>query len=144
MKENKSQEQKKKKIFIIEDDANILYGLQAQFSILGYLVETNGGTDEIEYILDHIRLTKPDYIVMDLILPKIDGATLLKVLKSEEGINKSCIFTFTNLSEEDSKKWTKILGSDYYFIKNEFVIDVFVEKVKKIIENREKMGLEGK
>jgi DNA-binding response OmpR family regulator len=131
---------KKDKILIIEDDANILYGLQAMFSLEGYEVEINNGCDEIEYILNHIRESKPDYIVLDLILPKIDGATLLKVLKSEEGVNQSCIFTFTNLSEEDSKKWTVLLGSDYYFIKNEFVIDAFVDKVKKIIKNRQKMG----
>lgn len=129
---------KRKKFFIIEDDANILYGLQAKFRIEGFDVEINDGTEEIEIIHSRLKLTKPDFVILDLLLPSVDGATLLKVLKSDEDLSNICIFTFSHLSEADSKKWTKMLGSDYYFIKNDFVIDEFVEKVKQIIINRDK------
>lgn len=134
-----SEVKKKKKIFIIEDDANILFGLQAKLRIAGFDVVINNGTDEIERIIEELRISNPDYIVLNLLLPKIDGATLLKVLKSDETLNKSCVFTFSHLSEDESKKWTTLLGSDYYFIKHDFVIDNFVEKIIKIIENRGKL-----
>lgn len=131
---------KKEKIYIIENDANVLYGLQAKLSMEGFAVEINDGTDEIEHVLNLIRISKPDYIVLNLILPNIDGAAFLKALKSGDGIKQSCIFAFTNLNEKDDRKWISILGADSYFIKNEFAVDSFVEKLKKIIENRKKIG----
>lgn len=131
---------KKEKIYIIENDANVLYGLQAKLSMEGFVVEISDGADEMEHVLNLIRISKPDYIVLNLILPKIDGVAFLKALKSEDGIKLPCIFAFTNLSEKDDQKWIGILGADSYFIKNEFAIDSFAEKLKKIIENRKKIG----
>ena len=126
----------RKKLFIIEDDANILYSLRAKFSLDGFQTEVDTGIDEIERILNRIRIFNPDYIILDLILPKVDGFELLAKLKADQQIFKIPVFIFTNLSDEDSKVRGKKLGTDYYFIKNDFTLDEFVDKVKKIIQNR--------
>lgn len=125
-----------KKIFIIEDDANILYGLRAKFSLNGFQTEVDIGVDEIEKILNKIRIFNPDYIILDLILPKVNGFDLLAKIKADQQISKIPVFVFTNLSDEDSKARGEKLGTDYYFIKSDFTLDEFVDKVKNIIKNR--------
>ena len=128
-----------KKLFIIEDDVNILYGLRAKFSVGGFQVETDAGTGTIEEILRKIKGFNPDFIILDLILPKVDGFAVLSGLKADRDIAGALVFIFTNLSDKDSRIKGENLGADYYFIKNDFAIDEFVEKVEKIIRNRNKL-----
>jgi DNA-binding response OmpR family regulator len=127
-----------KKIFIIEDDANLLYGLESQFSADEFEVETATGNEEIEELLENIRDFEPDYIILDLILPKIDGFEIIKKLKSDDELNDKQIFIFTDLSDEDSRQRSLQLGADYVFFKEEFDTFEFVEKVKRIIATQEK------
>ena len=128
-----------KKIYIIEDNANILYSLQAKFSADGFKIKTDVGTDDILEIENRIKMYMPDFIILDLILPNFDGFDLLKKLKSLDKTKDMPIFVFTNLSDKDSRVRGLDLGADHFFIKNDFSIDEFVGKVKKIIKNREKI-----
>ena len=128
-----------KKIFIIEDDANILYGLEAQFSAAGLEVEVSEGEEEAEELLENLREFQPDYIVLDIILPKIDGFEIVKKIKSDEELNDKEIFIFTDLSDEDSRQRSLEIGADYVFFKDDFDTFQFAEKVIKIIGNQEKV-----
>ncbi|MFA7087793.1 MAG: response regulator [Patescibacteria group bacterium] len=127
-----------KKIFIIEDDANLLYGLQSQFEAEDLEVETSVGEEEIEELMSRLRDFDPDYIILDLILPKIDGFEIIKKMKADEELNDRQIFIFTDLSDEDSRQRSMDIGADYIFFKEEFDTFEFAEKVKKIIANQEK------
>ena len=127
-----------KKIFIIEDDANLLYGLESQFSADEFEVETATGDEEIEELMNSLRDFEPDHIILDLILPKIDGFEIIKKLKSDDELNDKQIFIFTDLSDEDSRQRSLQLGADYVFFKEEFDTFEFVEKVKRIIATSEK------
>ena len=127
------------KIFIIEDDANILYGLAAQLGAIGFQVETESGGEKTEEIIKKIKIFTPDFVILDLILPRLDGFSLLEAIKSDKEINTS-VFIFTNLSDEDSRARGSRLGADYYFIKNDFSIIEFTEKIKNIIKNLAKKG----
>lgn len=127
-----------KKIFLLEDDVNILYGLEAQFSADDFLVESSEGDEELEELLNNIKDFAPDYMILDLILPKLDGFEIVKRIKEDEEMADLPIFIFTDLSDEDSKNRSLELGADYYFIKEEFDTYEFAEKVKKIIGNKAK------
>ncbi|MGE5426187.1 MAG: response regulator transcription factor [Bacillota bacterium] len=127
-----------KKIFILEDDVNILYGLEAQFDSDDFIVEPSEGEEPIEELMDNIRSFEPDYIILDLIMPKIDGFDVIKRIKEDADLGETPIFIFTDLSDEDSKNRSLELGADYYFIKDEFDTFEFAEKVKKIIENQKR------
>jgi len=127
-----------KKIFIIEDDANILYGLESQFVADEYVVETSDGDEEIGELLDRLRNFSPDYIILDLILPKIDGFDVIKKIKADDELNDRQIFIFTDLSDEDTRQRSLTVGVDYVFFKDEFETFEFSEKVKKIISNQGK------
>lgn len=129
-----------KKILLIEDDANLLYGLQAKFRIEGFETVTDEGFDKKE-VLEKITILKPDYITLDVILPKINGFDLLREIKARPEISRIPIFIFTNLSDNDSREQAKKLGVDFYLIKADFNLDEFVAKFKTIIANQEKLAV---
>lgn len=129
-----------KKIFIVEDDANILYGLEAQLTAADFEVEVSEADEEIEELMSKIKDFDPDYIILDVILPKVDGFEVIKKIKGDEELNEKEIFIFTDLSDEDSRSRSLELGADYFFFKEEFDIFEFAEKVKKIVHNKERAG----
>jgi DNA-binding response OmpR family regulator len=130
----------KNKIFIIEDDANLLYGLEAQFTAADLMVEVSEGDEDEEELLDNMRSFDPNFIVLDLILPKIEGFELLQKIKADHELKDKQIFIFTDLSQEDSKERSLEMGADYVFFKEDFDTFSFAEKVIKIIQNQEKIA----
>lgn len=129
-----------KKIFIIEDDANLLYGLESQFSADEFEVDSATGDEDMEELIQAIRDFEPDIIILDLILPKIDGFDIIKKIKSDDELTDKQIFIFTDLSDEDSRQRSLNLGADYVFFKEEFDTFEFAEKVKRIVsKNKSEM-----
>lgn len=126
-----------KKIYIVEDDAAILYGLESHLSSEGFNVETSVGGDEIEEVITKIKDFGADYLIVDLILPKIDGFELVKKIKEDDELSDLPIFIFTDLSDEDGRSRSLKIGVDYFFIKEEFETYEFAEKIAKIINNKE-------
>jgi len=129
---------KNKKIFIVEDDVNILYGLESQFTADEFVIESSEGDEEMNELLDRIRSFEPDYLILDLILPKLDGFEIVKKIKEDDELNDLPIFIFTDLSDEDSRQRSLTLGADYVFFKEEFDTFEFVEKMKKIVANQDR------
>jgi len=130
---------KEKKIFIIEDDVNLLYGLEAQFNSAGLVVEISESEEDEETLLSNLQKFNPDYIVLDLILPRIDGFELLKKIKADDELKEKLVFIFTDLSDEDSRQRSLEMGADYIFFKEDFDTFSFSEKVIRIIKNQKKV-----
>ncbi len=129
-----------KKISIIKEDVNFLYPLQNKLSLSGFEVDADlGRANNVEEIINSIKVNKPEYIILDLILPYVNGFELLSSIKGDADIFSIPVFVFTNLSDSNSKSRSEQLGIDYYFIKSEFSVDEFISKVLKIIKNREKL-----
>lgn len=127
-----------KRLFILEDDANILYGLEAQFTAADFEVETSEGEEDLDETLQNLKDFSPSYIILDLILPKLDGFEIIRKMKEDEELSETQIFIFTDISDEDSRQRSLQLGADYVFFKEEFDTYEFAEKVKKIIANQGK------
>ncbi|MBU0722214.1 response regulator [Patescibacteria group bacterium] len=130
---------KNKKIFIIENDANLLYSMQAKFRVENFEVIIDEGLDKIE-IVEKIKIHRPDYIILDIILPKINGFQVLAEIKADPEILKILVFVFTNLSDDESRQKAMAMGADFYLIKTEFNLDEFVDKFQKIITNKAKIN----
>ncbi|MDD3301446.1 MAG: response regulator [Patescibacteria group bacterium] len=126
-----------KRIFVVEDDAALLYGLESHFSSEGFETETSMGDEDIDEIINKIKDFGTEYLILDLILPKNDGFEIVKKIKEDEELADLPIFIFTDLSDEDSKNRSLKMGIDYYFIKDEFETYEFAEKVVKIINNKD-------
>ena len=131
-----------KKIFIIEDDADILSGLTDLFTSNDYDVETNDSMEELDELVKKIERFQPDVVVLDIVLPKLDGLEIIKKIKESDKVGNSEIFIFTDLSDEDSKSRSVGLGANYYFLKSEFDIYTFSNKVMRIIDREESNSTE--
>lgn len=130
----------KKNVFVIEDDANLSASMQAQLNLAGFQSEVNRGNEtDIEEIINEIKKVDADIVVLDLILPKLDGFEIIKAVRADEEISDIYIFIFTDVSDEDSKARGLRLGANQYFIKEDFSVEEFAGKVRKIMENREAM-----
>jgi DNA-binding response OmpR family regulator len=131
----------KKNIFIIEDDINLAGAMQAQFNLKKFNAEINIGNEEdIEALINEIKKVDAEIVILDLILPKLDGFEIIKKIREDEEISDIYIFIFTDVSDEDSKARGLQVGANQYFIKEDFSVEEFTEKVKRIMDNREAMA----
>ncbi|MFA6171719.1 MAG: response regulator [Patescibacteria group bacterium] len=127
-----------KKIFIVEDDANMLFSLQAKLRVAGFEVIISQGDETEERVVEKVKSFLPDYLILDLVLPQTEGFKILSLLKSSRGLPNLPVFVFTNLSDSESREKAARLGAVQFINKNEFNIDDFIEKIKKIVSNFEK------
>lgn len=124
------------KIFIIEDDVDILYGLSSELSGADFIIDSSEADEDMDTLVQHVLDFSPDYIILDLILPKLDGFEVLKKIKENMELTDVPVFIFTDLSDQDSRERSVGLGVDQYFLKDEFDIYNFTQKIKKIIDNK--------
>ncbi|MBI2552530.1 response regulator [Candidatus Uhrbacteria bacterium] len=121
---------KKTKILIVEDDT-FLAGIYAnKFEKEGF--EVSLATDG-EAGLKAAGKEKPDIVLLDILLPKLDGFEVLEKLKADTGLRAIPVILLTNLGQkEDVDKGLK-LGAADYLIKAHFMPSETVDKVKKVL-----------
>jgi len=117
-----------KKVLIIEDDS-FLQGLEAgKLKKEGYEVITaSSGTEAMK------KINEPgiDIILLDLILPDIDGFEILQKIKVTETLKNVPVIVFSNLSEEKDIKRSKELGATDFMVKSNFTLEELIEHVNK-------------
>jgi two-component system, OmpR family, alkaline phosphatase synthesis response regulator PhoP len=101
-----------KKILVVDDESSIVTLLQYNLEQAGYIVETASDGQEG---YDAVLKTKPDLIILDLMLPKMDGMEVCKALRLQK-INTPIIM-LTAKDEEFDKVLGLELGADDYMTK---------------------------
>lgn len=113
-----------KKILIIEDEQTLSKALMDVFSKENYKLEIAiDGEDGWEKAQE----IKPDLIMLDLILPKMDGFVLLQKLKANNRLKNIPVIILTNLSEVTDK--CERLGAEVCLVKSDHSMD----DIKKIV-----------
>ena len=117
----------KTKVLVVEDDSLLLQvlieGLKSEgFEVVG---EENGLK-----AVSHIEKFMPDVILLDLILPGLDGFAILKELKSNKETDKIPVIVVSNLSSISDVKAAKAVGAEEYFIKSNTQMDEIVKFIK--------------
>lgn len=118
-----------KKILIIDDEPGLLKALTVRLESEGYEIDT--AKDGFEG-LNKARATGPDLIVLDLMLPKINGFKVARMLKFDDNYKNIPIIMLSARSEDADKELGKETGGDVYMEKpyNE---EDFIEAVGKLI-----------
>ncbi len=119
------------KILIIDDEQSILKMYTAPFEAKGDEVMT---ALEGETGLKFARDQHPDVILLDIIMPRVNGLDILKTLKEDPATKEIPVVLLTNLPEESSIEKTKSLGAAGYLVKAQNEPSIVVEKVKKIVK----------
>ncbi|MCK5332832.1 response regulator [Candidatus Parcubacteria bacterium] len=119
------------KVLIVEDDVYISEMYKIKFESENYeTIIINDGTKIIE-IIEH---KTPDIILLDIVMPVMDGFDVLKMIKSNEKYRKIPVIMLTNLSQKESIEKGFELGAVSYIVKSHFTPSEVVKKVKDILD----------
>ena len=119
----------KNKLLIIEDDRSLADVVEYNFSQSGYEVFcARDGQDGI----NQARSRLPDIILLDLMIPVIDGIEVCRQLRAESATRETPIIMVTAKSEEVDQLIGFSVGADDYVIKP-FSVRVLLEKVKTVL-----------
>lgn len=119
-----------KKIILIEDETNIRSMYADVLVEEGYevtpIAEGKAG-------LEALKTTSWDLLLLDIMLPKIDGVELLKNLKSNPATKEKPVLILTNLQDPTIKQQCMKLGASEFLVKSDMVPGDLVLKVKKYV-----------
>ena len=119
-----------KKIVIIEDDLTILQMYQLKFEAEGYQVYT--ATNGVEG-LSVLHGMHTDVLLLDLMMPEMDGATMLSELRKSPWGKKIPVIILTNISRDEMPLILNKLNVTDYIIKANTTPQGVLEKVQKIL-----------
>lgn len=103
-----------KKVLLVEDEKNIILGVRTCLDAVGYHVEV---VEDGEDALAFVRGEKPDLILLDLLLPKVDGFEVLGKLKNDKTTSDIPIVVLTAKAGEEDRQRAMELGADSYMTK---------------------------
>lgn len=122
-----------KKILIIEDDFFIRELYLRQLQKEGF--EVSGSADGADGLVQANNL-KPDLILLDIMLPKLNGLDLLRTLKTKPETQNIPVILLSNLGQDSVVKEGFTLGAEGYLIKSAYTPSQIIEEVKNFMEKR--------
>ncbi|MFA6106557.1 MAG: response regulator [Patescibacteria group bacterium] len=121
----------KKKILIIEDDKMISGMYKMKLEDHGYVALTAGdGKVGLELAIKE----KPDLILLDIMMPMVDGFSVLAEIKAAPGMKNTPVIIMTNLGTTEDKDKGKKMGASDYIVKADLTPAQIVEKAEKYIK----------
>ncbi len=116
-----------KKILLVEDDGTLASVYKSRLELEGFTVEhvANG-----ELALSKAIEFKPDLIVLDAMMPKINGFDVLDIIRNTPETMNVRVVMLTALSQPKDKQRAEALGADDYLVKSQVVISDVVDRIK--------------
>lgn len=123
----------KDSVLIVEDEVSLRGALRDKFAREGFTVhEAKDGEEGLSTALAH----RPDVVLLDVMMPRMDGMTMLANLRSADSWSERVpVFVLTNLGEDDKLAMKGIIDDAFahYLVKSNWSIDEIVEKVREAI-----------
>lgn len=118
-----------KRILVVDDEPDFLMAIKAMLEANNFkvIVATDGQEG-----LNIARVERPDLIVLDLMLPKMDGYKVCRFLKFDEKYRMIPIIMLTARGQEEDKQLGKEMGADYYIVKSERP-EVLLKKINELL-----------
>jgi DNA-binding response OmpR family regulator len=120
----------KNKVLIIEDDSFISDMYRLKLEAEGFNVKV---AEDGQKGLEQLNKEKPDLVLLDVVMPKMDGFTVLQNIKEDPEIQDVPVVLLTNLGQKDSVEKGLKMGALDYVIKAHFTPSEVVEKVREIL-----------
>jgi len=119
------------KVMIVEDDALLSKVLSQGFLAEKFEVAAVANGSEVA---EAVRNFSPDIILLDLILPGLDGFEVLKRLKADDKTKGIPVAVISNLEEAGDVKSTRALGAEQYFVKANTEMKAIISYAKSRIK----------
>jgi len=128
-----------KKILLIEDDPPTIDLYQEMLKKENFEVENltwgQQGLDKLKEIKEN-KKEKPDLVLLDLILPDINGIEILKEAKNDKETRNIPFFVLTNYTDPELEKESWKLGAEKYIVKANYTPSQLVKVIKEWLEKR--------
>jgi DNA-binding response OmpR family regulator len=113
---------------VVEDELDLREALRDKLNFVGFsVIEAIDGEQGLEVALrEH-----PDLILLDIIMPKMDGLVMLKRLREDPWGKNSNVIMLTNLSDAKSVSSALEQGTYDYFVKSDWKIEDVVAKIQQ-------------
>jgi DNA-binding response OmpR family regulator len=119
----------KKRLLLAEDERAIAKALTLKLNLSGFEVEAvSNGEDALSAIKDK----KFDLLLLDIMMPKMDGFTVMEEMKKMK--NKTPVIILSNLSQEEDAKRAKELGAVDFFIKSNTPLTEIINQINKFLK----------
>lgn len=119
----------KHKILVIDDEVAFLFAIEAKLSHEGFEVDTTTTAEEgLKKIED-----KPDIILLDLLLPKMNGFEFLEIVKKDPKTKDIPVIIISNYGAKNNVERGLKLGAIDFIVKLQYSLEEVVEKIKSAI-----------
>ena len=119
-----------KRILFVEDEESMMETVKLRLEDAGYeVIESCDGQDA----LDKARSDSPDLIILDIMLPRLDGFTVCRMLKFDEEYKHIPIIMLSARAQESDKQMGAEVGADAYITKP-FEPSFLLDKIKEFIK----------
>ncbi|OGE04754.1 hypothetical protein A3F45_00450 [Candidatus Curtissbacteria bacterium RIFCSPHIGHO2_12_FULL_41_17] len=119
------------KIFIVEDDLKIANIYKTRLEEDGHLVEIVND----EEAFSKIQSEKPNVVLLDILMPKVNGMTILRQLKEDPELEDVPVLILTNVEDANEVSAAIELGASGYLVKAETNLDTLSRKIKEVLES---------
>jgi len=123
------------KILIVEDEEELLEMYRAKLEVDGFEVYVASDGDAGFMVA---KSSLPDLVLLDILMPKVDGYSMLKKMKKDEVVKNIPVVIFSNLSQKEEIEKGFRLGAKDYIIKTSITPSELVERVKEFLEKYKK------
>ena len=122
------------RILVVEDNEDILEYISNELSSDFHIHKCTNGLDALEYVLKN----KPDLVISDIMMSKMDGITLCRKIKLNTNINHTPVILLTAKSKPEDRIEGLEIGADSYIVKP-FSAELLRTTIYNLIENRERI-----
>ena len=121
------------KILVVEDETFLvkIYAVKLKKEGFDVTIATDG--EEAVRLAADVR---PDLILLDLILPKMNGFEALEKMRANPANKATPVIVLSNLGQEEDIKRAQALGADDYLVKANFSIQDVIAKMKEVLARR--------
>ena len=117
-------------ILIVEDEEILANVLHEKFEEEKFKVTL---ARDGSLVMPLAKKFKPDAILLDIILPKVDGLEVLAQLKADEDLKDIPVIMMSNLNEDDKIKKALSMGAVDYMVKTQHPVNELIERVREYI-----------
>lgn len=123
----------KKSIILVEDESFLSKVLAERLEDEGFgHIDVAGNGEEA---LTKIKQHRPDIVLLDMILPKMNGFEVLEIMQADAKLKTIPVLVLSNLGQDQDIEQAKSLGAVDYIVKSNFSLQKVVEKIMTILNN---------
>ena len=117
-----------KTVLVVEDDNFLIKAYEAHLAKAGFHVRT--ALDGVEAV-ESLKKVMPDIILLDLVMPRMDGFDVLEEMQKKSEWKKIPIVVVSNLGQESDRDRSLKLGAVEYIVKSDFSLQEIVGLINK-------------